>query len=396
MKRSRFTEEQIIGILREQEAGVATAEVCRRHGVSSATFYKWKAKFGGLDVSEARRLKALEDENARLKRMLADAMLDNVALKDLLGKKVVTPAGYREAAGHLQAAYEMSERRACRVLGVDRTSVRYQATRPDDGALRDRLKALAQERRRFGYRRLHVLLRREGHAVNRKRVQRIYREERLTVRRRGGRKRAIGTRRPLDLPLAANQRWSLDFVADQMTDGRRFRILTVIDNCTRECLALVADTSLSGARVVRELDAVIRQRGRPDTIVSDNGTEYTSNAVLAWADDTGVGWHYIAPSKPQQNGFNESFNGRLRDELLNETLFRSLPHARAVLEAWRRDYNERRPHSKLGWLTPQAYAEALTGQICRSAALVGGCADRPLANPDNPSSDQPRTLVMAG
>ena len=308
----------------------------------------------------------------------------------------MTPAGYREAASHLKAAYEMSERRACRVLGVDRTSVRYQATRPDDSALRDRLKALAQERRRFGYRRLHVLLRREGHAVNRKRVQRIYREERLTVRRRGGRKRAIGTRRPLELPLVANQRWSLDFVADQMTDGRRFRILTVIDNCTRECLALVADTSLSGARVVRELDAVIRQRGRPDTIVSDNGTEYTSNAVLAWADDTGVGWHYIAPGKPQQNGFNESFNGRLRDELLNETLFRSLPHARAVLEAWRRDYNERRPHSKLGWLTPQAYAEALTGQIGRSAALVGGCADRPLANPTNPSSDHQRTLVMAG
>ncbi len=133
------------------------------------------------------------------------------------------------------------------------------------------------------YRRLHVLLRREGHAVNRKRVQRIYREERLTVRRRGGRKRAMGTRRPLETPLVANQRWSLDFVSDQMTDGRRFRILTVIDNCTRECLALVADTSLSGARVVRELDAVIRQRGRPDTIVSDNGTEYTSNS-----DQTGV------------------------------------------------------------------------------------------------------------
>jgi len=195
---------------------------------------------------------------------------------------VVTPAGWREAAGHLQAAYEMSERRACRALGVDRTSVRYQATRPDDGALRDRLKALAQERRRFGYRRLHVLLRREGHAVNKKRVQRIYREERLTVRRRGGRKRAMGTRRPLDLPLVANQRWSLDFVADQMTDGRRFRILTVIDNCTRECLALVADTSLSGARVVRELDAVIRKRGRPDTIVSDNGTEYTVRRRNIW------------------------------------------------------------------------------------------------------------------
>ena len=275
----------------------------------------------------------------------------------------------------------MSERRACRVLGVDRASVRYQATRPDDGALRDRLKALAQERRRFGYRRLHVMLRREGHAVNRKRVQRIYREEKLMVRRRGGRKRAMGTRRPREIPLVANQRWSLDFVSDQMTDGRRFRILTVIDNGTRECLGLVADTSLSGQRVARELDAIMLRRGRPDTIISDNGTEYTSNAILAWADETGVGWHYIAPGKPQQNGFNESFNGRLRDELLNETLFRSLPHARSVLDAWRRDYNETRPHSKLGWLTPTAYARTLTGQIGQPAALVDGCAGRPLANP---------------
>src|SRR5690606_222277 len=269
-------------------------------------------------------------------------------------KKVVTPAAHREAAAYLQS----TERRACRVIGADRTSVRYQAVRPDDMALRERLKALAQERRRCGYRRLHVLLRREGQLVNKKRVQRIYREERLTVRRRGGRKRAIGTRRPIETPLAANQRWSLDFVSDQLTDGRRFRILTVIDNCTRECLALVADTSLSGRRVARELDNIIRQRGRPATIVSDNGTEFTSNAILSWADETGVGWHYIAPGKPQQNGHNESFNGRLRDELLNETLFRSLPHARAVLETWRRDYNEERPHSKLGWLTPRAYASA--------------------------------------
>jgi putative transposase len=309
---------------------------------------------------------------------------------------MVTPAAHREAAAYLQSTYEMSQRRACRVISTDRTSVRYEATRPDDGHLRERLKALALERRRFGYRRLHVLLRREGHAVNKKRVQRIYREEWLTVRRRGGRKRAMGTRRPIETPLSANQRWSLDFVSDQMTDGRRFRILTVIDNCTRECLALVADTSLSGRRVARELDAIISQRGRPDTIVSDNGTEYTSNAILGWADDTGVGWHYIAPGKPQQNGFNESFNGRLRDELLNETLFRSLPHARAVLETWRRDYNEQRPHSKLGWLTPRDYARAICGHDGDRAAQPGGSARTPLATHLNPGSDQPRTLVMAG
>jgi putative transposase len=290
----------------------------------------------------------------------------------------------------------MSERRACRVIGSDRATVRYQARRPDDGDLRERLKALAQERRRFGYRRLHVLLRREGRTDNKKRVQRVYREERLMVRRRGGRKRAIGTRAPLEKPAVANGCWSLDFVADQFTDGRRFRILAVEDICTRECLALVADTSISGRRVARELDAVIGWRAKPGTVVSDNGTELTSNAILAWADERKVAWHYIAPGKPQQNGFVESFNGRLRDELLNETLFRSLPHARAVLEAWRRDYNEARPHSKLGWMTPRDYASALRGDIARHAARHEGSARRALATQPQEGSDQPRTLVMAG
>jgi putative transposase len=310
---------------------------------------------------------------------------------------VVTPAARREAATYLRRAFGMSERRACRVIGTDRTSVRYQGVRPDDEVLRERLKALAQERRRFGYRRLHVLLRREGHAINKKRVQRLYREERLTVRRRGGRKRAIGTRRPMATPQAADQRWSLDFVSDQLTDGRRFRILAVVDDCTRECLALVADTSISGRRLARELDDVIRRRGRrPGSIVSDNGTELTSNAILSWAGETGVGWHYIAPGKPQQNGFIESFNGRLRDELLNETLFQSLPHARAVLEVWRHDYNNERPHSKLGWMTPRGYASALSGEAGRAAALRRGSASRPLATHDTEGSNQPQTLAATG
>ena len=310
---------------------------------------------------------------------------------------MVTPDAHRQAAEYLRSAYEMSQRRASRVLGCDRSSLRYRVSRPTDEPLRERLVALAQQRRRFGYRRLHVLLRREGHVVNKKRVQRIYREEKLTVRRRGGRKRAIGTRSVKEVAVMANQCWSLDFVSDQMTDGRRMRILTVVDDCTRECLALVADTSICGRRVARELDAIVRQRGqRPQTIVSDNGTEFTSNAILRWADETGVGWHYIAPGKPQQNGFIESFNGRLRDELLNETLFHSLPHARAELDAWRQDYNEERPHSQLGWLTPVAYASARCGQTGRVAALRKGSAPRPLAQHQTQGSDHPRTLVMAG
>ena len=309
---------------------------------------------------------------------------------------MVTPGARREAAAYLRLAHGMSERRAIRVLGVDRSTIRYVSTKPDDGPLRARLRALAHERRRFGYRRLHVLLRREGQVVNHKRVQRLYGEEKLTVRRRGGRKRALGERRPMETPVAANQRWSLDFVSDQMTDGRRFRILAVVDDCTRESLALVPDTSISGRRVARELDAIIAWRGKPTTIVSDNGTEFTSNAILAWADERTVGWHYIAPGKPQQNGFIESFNGRLRDELLNETLFRSLPHARAVLEAWRRDYNHERPHSKLGWMTPDAYASALRGEIARPAEQAEGSARRALASHHQEGSDQPRTLVMTG
>ena len=287
---------------------------------------------------------------------------------------MVTPAAKREAVVHLRSAFEVSERRACMVIGCARMTVRYRPQRGDDAALRARLRALAHERRRFGYRRLHVLLRREGVVVNHKRLFRLYREERLVVRRRGGRKRALGTRAPMIAPQRPNERWSLDFVSDQFIDGRRMRILTVVDDCTRECLALAADTSISGQRVARELDRLLAERGRPTTIVSDNGTELTSNAILRWADDHQVGWHYIAPGKPVQNAFIESFNGRLRDELLNETLFRSLPHVRAALESWRVDYNTERPHSRLGWMTPETYAAAR-----RSAALR------------SPDSSTPRT-----
>jgi putative transposase len=276
---------------------------------------------------------------------------------------MVTPVVRREAVAHLVKHHGMSERRACRMAGVDRSTIRYRPTRPDDAELRKRLRELAQARRRFGYRRLHVLLRREGVEVNRKRVQRIYVEEKLHVRRRGGRKRALGTRCPMAVPDWPNARWSLDFVHDQMTDGRRFRILAVVDDCTRECLALLPDTSISGVRVTRELDRIVGRRGYPGAIVSDNGTELTSNAVLGWSDERQVAWEYIQPGKPVQNAFAESFIGRLRDELLNQTLFRSVAHARQILEEWRADYNADRPHSRLGWLTPNEYARRIRGEL---------------------------------
>ncbi|WP_209490465.1 IS3 family transposase [Xanthobacter flavus] len=389
-------QKQIIGILKEHEAGVPVSDLCRKHGVSDASIYKWKARFGGMDVSEAKRLRALEDENAKLKRMLADAMLDNVALKDLPGKEVVTSAAERRAVAHLMEAHGMSERRACKATGFCRMTMRYEATRGNDASLRERMKAIARERRRFGYRRLHVLLRREGFRVNHKRLFRLYREERLMVRRRGGRKRAIGTRAPMMIPLRPNERWSLDFVADQMTDGRRFRMLAIVDDCTRECLALVADTSLSGVRVARELDRLLAERGRPKMIVSDNGSEFTSNAILAWTDAARVEWHYIAPGKPMQNGFIESFNGRLRDELLNETLFSSLSQARAALGRWQVDYNTDRPHSKLGWQTPSAFASTFHPRRDQTLRNMNGSASAPAAQHARQGKSNRQNELTAG
>jgi len=269
---------------------------------------------------------------------------------------MVTPGAKRDAVIHAQKVFGVSERRACTVIGIARRVMRYVSRRSGDGSLRTRLRALAAERRRFGYRRLGYLLAREGLRPNHKKLLRIYREEGLKVRRRGGRKRALGTRAPLAVPQGPNQCWALDFVSDALVCGRRFRVLAVVDQFSRECVALVADTSLSGARVARELDAAIAVRGRPNGIVSDNGTELTSMAILRWSQERGIAWHYIAPGKPQQNGFSESFNGRLRDECLNETLFTSLRHARMVLSTWRFDYNTVRPHSKLGGRTPAEFA----------------------------------------
>jgi len=306
---------------------------------------------------------------------------------------MVTPAVKREAVAHVRSAFELSERRACRMIGCVRMTVRYRSRRAADTELRERLRALAHERRRFGYRRLHVLLRREGFIVNHKRLFRIYREERLLVRRRGGRKRALGTRAPMLIPEWPNDRWSLDFVADQFIDGRRLRILVVVDDCTRECLALIADTSISGVRVARELDRLRGERGKPKTIVSDNGTELTSNAILRWADDHKIAWHYIAPGKPVQNAFAESFIGRLRDELLNETLFRSLAHTRTALEAWRADYNSERPHSRLGWMSPAIYAAERRSAALRSA---DGSAPRTAAITAQAGTTDPQTPVTTG
>lgn len=264
---------------------------------------------------------------------------------------------------YLGASWTRSERNACGLVGISRSSCRYRGSGQDDGSLKDRLRALAAERRRFGYRRLHVLLRREGWAVNHKRVYRIYREEGLCVRRRG-RKRVARERCPMPALAGPNQLWALDFVSDALSWGRKIRLLTVVDAFTRESLAIEVDTSLSGVRVARVLDRVITERGQaPEEIVLDNGPELTSRALDQWAYERGVALRFIEPGKPVQNCFIESFNGRLRDECLNEHWFLSLPDARRIVEDWRIDYNQHRPHSSLGNLSPEEFRTDWTTRL---------------------------------
>jgi len=249
------------------------------------------------------------------------------------------------------------------VVGAVRGTVRHRSRRCDE-PLRQRLRALAGERRRFGYRRLAIFLWREGVRVNLKKVYRLYREEGLAVRRRKGRKRTPCMRQPLPRPERINQIWSLDFMHDQLADGRRFRVLGVVDQFSRECLTLVADTSLPGLRVVRELNQLLIRRGKPASIVSDNGTELTSRAVLQWAQAQGIAWHYITPGKPTENGYTESLNGKIRDECLNEHWFKSLPEARTIISTWKEDYNHVRPHSSLNYQTPAEFVQRQQGAAC--------------------------------
>jgi len=241
---------------------------------------------------------------------------------------------------------------------VVRSTIQYRSRRPDDSALRAELVTLAAQRRRFGYRRLTVLLRRGGMLVNHKKVYRLYTAEGLAVRRRKRKKLAAGARILLTQPTQPNQRWSMDFMGDSLATGRTFRILNIVDDYSREAVAIEVDSSLPGLRVVRVLERLAKERPLPALLVCDNGPEFTGRALDAWAYARRVQLHFIRPGKPIENAFAESFNGRLRDECLNENWFADLPEARSKIGAWRIDYNEVRPHSALGNRTPIEYARA--------------------------------------
>lgn len=364
MRGSRFTEAQIIGILQEADGGSPTAEVCRRHGISTATFYNWKARVRGDERQRGTATAAARGGEPQAEAAAGRGDPRQPRPAGAAPKKCLTPAARREAARRVQERWSFSERRACRLIGVHRSVVRYRAVGADNPQIRERLYALAAQRRRFGYRRLWVLLRREGFWVNHKRVYRLYRQEGLAVRRRK-RKRLAGVARgtAVSAPERVDQRWSMDIVADALSSGRRIRVLTVIDNYTRECLAAEVDTSLPGLRVARVLDRLGAERGLPELIVVDNGAEFAGRAMDAWAYEHGVRLHFIDPRKPVQNAYSESFNGRFRDERLNEHWSTSLPAARHIVETWRDDYNAVRPHSALGNRTPREFAHQVVRDI---------------------------------
>jgi putative transposase len=275
----------------------------------------------------------------------------------------LSPQARRAAVNVLMTERSFGVTRACGLVGISRSLYRYRSRREDSALLRARIEEIAAVKRRYGYRRVYLRLRREGWQVNRKRVYRLYRDAGLAVRRRKRKRIGVFERKPLPKPTSANVSWSMDFVADGLIGGRRLRCLTIVDDCTRECLAIEVDTSITGVRVQAVLDRLADTRGLPQSITVDNGPEFDGTVLDKWAYRMHVHLSFIRPGKPNENAYIESFNGKFRDECLNEHWFINLAHARNVIEAWRNEYNTERPHSSLGNRTQQEFADSKKATI---------------------------------
>ncbi|MDC7692792.1 IS3 family transposase [Asticcacaulis sp. DXS10W] len=349
MKKSKFTESQIAFILKQADDGVAVAEVCRKAGISDATFYNWRKKYAGLMPSEMRRMRQLEEENAKLKRIVADLSLDKAMLQDVPRKKALRPAARRELVDRVIATWQVSVRRACRALRIDRPMYLYKPRTGDQADLKKRITEIAQTRVRYGYRRIHVLLVREGWVVNPKRIYRLYNELGLQLRKKPPKRRVKAKLRE-DRREATrhNETWAMDFVHDQLCTGRKLRILTVVDTFSRFSPAIDPRYTYRGEDVVQTLENVCKRVGYPRVIRVDQGSEFISRDLDLWAYQKGVTLDFSRPGKPTDNAFIESFNGKFRTECLNAHWFMSLDDAREKMESWRKDYNEVRPHSAIG------------------------------------------------
>nr|WP_235615057.1 IS3 family transposase [Candidatus Thiodiazotropha endoloripes] len=355
MKRSKYSETQIVRILKEVEGGRMVKEVCREYGISDATYYNWKSKYGGMEASDIKRLKELEEENRKLKQMFAELSLENHALKDVIGKKALKPAEKQHLVDYLRSEHEMSQRTACKAMNLSLSSYVYEPDTDRDRPVIDALQQLAEKEPTYGFGLMFDTLRREGKPWNHKRVYRIYKLLKLNMRRKGKKRLPSRNPKPLTVPKQINQCWSMDFMSDALACGRRYRTFNVVDDFNREALAIEIDLNLPAPRAIRILERVAEQRGYPKKIRLDNGPEMTSVALADWAETHGVTLDFIQPGKPTQNSFIERFNRTYRTEVLDLYLFSSLTEVRGITEKWIRKYNEERPHQSLGKLTPVEY-----------------------------------------
>ncbi|AXS11755.1 IS3 family transposase [Klebsiella quasipneumoniae] len=368
MRKARFTEHQIIAVLKSVEAGRTVKDVCREAGISEASYYNWKAKFGGTEASDIKKMKDLEDENRRLKQMFADLSLECRALKDVIEKKPLKPAIKRELVSYLTAQFAMSLRQACRILSLSRTIFRYQPDTQRDEPVIMALTVAAERYPRYGFKKLFQVLRRQGKSWNHKRVHRIYCLLKLNFRRKGKQRLPVRNPVPLVTPEAMNQSWSIDFMHDALVCGRCFRTFNVVDDFNRKALAIEIDLNIPAQRVVRVLDRIVANRGYPLKMRMDNAPELVSLTLAQWAEEHGVMLEFIRPGKPTHNAFIEQFNRTYRTEILDFYLLRTLNEAREITERWLVEYNGERPHESLNNLTPEEYRlMAETPEISKSA-----------------------------
>ncbi|WP_204114533.1 IS3 family transposase [Shimia biformata] len=360
MPQKKHKPEEIVVKLRQVDVlvsqGRSVAEAVRSIGVTQFTYYRWRKEFGGLKTDQVKRLKVLEKENERLRKAVSDLTLEKLILAEAAKGKLLSPARRRACIEHIRKKFRVSERLACRVLGQHRSTQRkVPQGRADEEVLTADIIALASQYGRYGYRRITALLREAGWAVNVKRVERIWRREGLKVPQKQPKKSRLWLNDGSCIrlrPERPNHVWSYDFVESRTHDGRKFRMLNLIDEFTRECLAIRIDRKLRSTDVIDMLSDLFILRGVPDHIRSDNGPEFVAKAVRDWIAAVGAKTAYIEPGSPWENGYCESFNARLRDELLNGEIFYSLAEAKIIIESWRRHYNTRRPHSSLGYKPP--------------------------------------------
>ncbi|WKD50518.1 IS3 family transposase [Microbulbifer spongiae] len=354
MKKSKYSDSQILAILKQAENGVPVPELCREHGMSSASFYKWRSKYGGMDASMMARLKELEDENRRLKKMYAEERLKAEIVQEALHKKVVKPSRRKEMARQAVATRYISIRIACAAFGVSESCYRYQPVlRDKNEEIANWLIRLTNEQSDWGFGQcFHYLRNVEGARWNHKRVYRIYCELALNMRIKPKRRLKRQAPEPLKAPTKANQVWSMDFMHDQLSDGRNFRLFNVIDDYRREGLAIEAGFSLPTIRVTRALNQLLEWRGKPSTIRCDNGPEFISHEFVAWAKKRRIRIEYIQPGKPQQNAYIERANRTIRYSWLSKHLFDSLEEVQDYATEWLWFYNHRRPHKANGGKPP--------------------------------------------